>query len=83
MGDLVLAAGLLLATPAQLVTAQVVGSAVTLVLHRRQRGLKLAFNVASTPSAARMRHDRLRGALGPVGLLGLAGRAGRRPGHHA
>ena len=46
MGDLVLGAGLLLATPRELVIAQVVGFAVTLVLHRRQRGIKLAFNVA-------------------------------------
>ena len=46
MTDLVLAAGLLLATPQELVTAQVVGYAVALFAWRRQRGLKLAFNVA-------------------------------------
>jgi diguanylate cyclase (GGDEF)-like protein len=44
--DLVLAAGLFLTSPATLVTAQVVGTAVSMVLYRRQRGLKLAFNVA-------------------------------------
>src|ERR1700712_4408652 len=46
VGDLVLGAGLLLATPHQLVLAQVVGCGLTLAIHRRQRGLKLAFNVA-------------------------------------
>ena len=46
MGDLVLGAGLLLATPHELVVAQVLGFAVTLVVQRRQRGIKLAFNVA-------------------------------------
>ncbi|WP_448613727.1 putative bifunctional diguanylate cyclase/phosphodiesterase [Modestobacter sp. URMC 112] len=44
--DLVLAAGLVLAVPGQLVPALVVGTGTTLLLHRRQRGLKLAFNVA-------------------------------------
>jgi diguanylate cyclase (GGDEF)-like protein len=44
LSDLVLAAGLTLAVPAELVLAQVVGTAVVLVLYRRQRGLKLAFN---------------------------------------
>jgi diguanylate cyclase (GGDEF)-like protein len=46
LSDLVLAAGLALAAPGQLVLAQVVGTAVVLVLYRRQRGLKLAFNTA-------------------------------------
>src|SRR5919112_4841379 len=46
LSDLVLAAGLVLATPSDLVLAQVVGTATALVLHRRQRGVKLAFNVA-------------------------------------
>jgi diguanylate cyclase (GGDEF)-like protein len=46
MGDLVMAAGLFLAAPTDLVVAHVVGAAAAFVLHRRQRGLKLAFNVA-------------------------------------
>jgi diguanylate cyclase (GGDEF)-like protein len=46
VSDLVLAAGLVLTTPGDLVVAQVVGVAAALVLHRRQRGLKLAFNIA-------------------------------------
>jgi diguanylate cyclase (GGDEF)-like protein len=46
MGDLVLGAGLLLANPRDLVIAQVAGFAVTLVVFRRQRGVKLAFNLA-------------------------------------
>ena len=46
LSDLVLAAGLMLAVPAELVLAQVAGTAVVLVTQRRQRGLKLAFNMA-------------------------------------
>src|SRR4051794_19164399 len=46
VSDLVMAAGLVLTTPGDLVVAQVVGVAVALVLPRRQRGLKLVFNVA-------------------------------------
>jgi diguanylate cyclase (GGDEF)-like protein len=46
VGDLVLGAGLLLSVPTHLVMAQVLGGAVALVLHRKQRGLKLLFNVA-------------------------------------
>jgi diguanylate cyclase (GGDEF)-like protein len=46
VSDLVMAAGLVLTTPGDLVVAQVVGVAAALVLHRRQRGLKLAFNTA-------------------------------------
>jgi diguanylate cyclase (GGDEF)-like protein len=44
--DLVLVAGLYLLEPAALITAQVAGVGLVLVLHRRQFGLKLAFNVA-------------------------------------
>jgi len=44
--DLVLVAGLYLVAPAQLITAQLAGAALALVLHRRQSGLKLAFNLA-------------------------------------
>src|SRR5918911_4021512 len=46
VSDLVMAAGLLLTTPGHLVVAQVAGVAAALLLHRRQRGLKLAFNTA-------------------------------------
>jgi diguanylate cyclase (GGDEF)-like protein len=45
LADLVLVAGLYLGAPADLVTAWVVGAALVLVLHRRQFGLKLAFNL--------------------------------------
>ena len=44
--DLVFVAGLYLISPSALVAAQVAGAAFALVLHRRQFGLKLAFNVA-------------------------------------
>jgi diguanylate cyclase (GGDEF)-like protein len=46
MTDLVLVAGLYLLDPAALITAQVVGVGLVMLLHRRQRGLKLAFNLA-------------------------------------
>src|SRR4051812_4239235 len=46
ISDLVLAAGLYLAAPGALVTALVVGAGAALLLHRRQTGLRLAFNVA-------------------------------------
>src|SRR3954462_14234926 len=46
VGDPVLGAALPLAPPRDLVIAKVLGFAVTLVVQRRQRGLKLAFNVA-------------------------------------
>ncbi len=46
ISDLVLAAGLYLAAPAELVLALVVGAGAALAAHRRQRGLKLAFNIA-------------------------------------
>jgi diguanylate cyclase (GGDEF)-like protein len=44
--DLVLAAGLILTTPTNVVIAQVVGVGITMVVHRRQRGVRLAFNLS-------------------------------------
>jgi len=46
VGDLVLVAGLFLTSPTDLILAQLVGTGVTLVLYRRQRLLRLAFNLA-------------------------------------
>jgi diguanylate cyclase (GGDEF)-like protein len=46
MGDLVLAVALFLATPTQLVTAMALGAGAALLLHRRQTGVKLFFNMA-------------------------------------
>ncbi|HEV7187065.1 MAG TPA: hypothetical protein VGN28_04150, partial [Blastococcus sp.] len=46
VGDLVLGAGLILCAPHDLVIAQVIGAGATLLLYRRQRGIKLLFNVA-------------------------------------
>jgi diguanylate cyclase (GGDEF)-like protein len=46
VGDLVLGAGLILAAPQDLVLAQVVGTGATLLLYRKQRDRRLAFNVA-------------------------------------
>jgi diguanylate cyclase (GGDEF)-like protein len=45
MTDLVLGAGLYLTAPSHLVSALVVGQGAVLLLHRRQTGVKLAFNV--------------------------------------
>src|SRR3954447_31283 len=44
--DLVLAAGLILTSPTHLVTAQVVGVGITMLVHRKQRGVRLAFNLS-------------------------------------
>src|SRR5690242_6163623 len=44
--DLVLACGLILASPWTVVTAQVVGVGVTMIVHRKQRGVRLAFNLS-------------------------------------
>jgi diguanylate cyclase (GGDEF)-like protein len=41
--------GLLLASPANLLAAQVVGTGLALSIHRRQRPIKLAFNLAELP----------------------------------
>jgi diguanylate cyclase (GGDEF)-like protein len=46
ISDLVLAAGICLLPPGDLVLAHVVGAAVALLVHRRQTGMKLAFNLA-------------------------------------
>jgi diguanylate cyclase (GGDEF)-like protein len=44
--DLVLVAGLYLAEPSTVVLTQLVGTGLAVALHHRQRGLKLAFNLA-------------------------------------
>jgi diguanylate cyclase (GGDEF)-like protein len=46
LSELPLVAGLLLATPQDLIIAQVVGPALVLLLVRRSAGIKVAFNVA-------------------------------------
>ncbi|TKJ33615.1 GGDEF domain-containing protein [Blastococcus sp. CCUG 61487] len=46
LGDLALGTGLLLAVPSEMVAAQVVACAVILAVQRRQRGVKLVFNLA-------------------------------------
>src|SRR4051812_38747363 len=68
VGDLVLAAGLLLAVPHQLVLAQVVGCGLTLVVHRRQRGIKLAFNLAQYALGGSLATTLFAVLSGPVGL---------------
>jgi diguanylate cyclase (GGDEF)-like protein len=52
MTDLIFVAGLYLLQPGALIAAQVTGAAVGLVLHRRQFGLKLAFNAVQYALAA-------------------------------
>jgi len=52
MTDLVFVAGLYLLEPGALIAAQVAGAALGLVLHRRQFGLKLAFNLVQYALAA-------------------------------
>ncbi len=67
LSDLVLAAGLVLAAPGDLVLAQVAGTATALVLHRRQRGLKLAFNAAQFGLAGCMATIVFHGLAAPLG----------------
>ena len=67
--DLVLVAGLYLLEPAALITAQVAGVGLVLVLHRRQFGMKLAFNLAAVrprrlPGHHRLQHARPRHGAG-------------------
>ena len=68
MGDLVLGAGLLLATPRELVLAQVLGFAVTLVVQRRQRGVKLSFNLAISALGGSLATIVFAVLSGPLGL---------------
>src|SRR3954451_24273183 len=68
MGDLVLGAGLLLATPRELVLAQVLGFGITLVVQRKQRGIKLAFNVAISALGGSLATIVFAGLSGPLGL---------------
>ena len=65
MTDLVFVAGLYLLEPAALIAAQVAGVALVLVVHRRQFGMKLAFNVAEYS---------LQGCLATI-VFGTLGRA--------
>ena len=46
MSELPLVAGLFLVTPPEFIVARLVGSAAALILNRRQRSVKLAFNLA-------------------------------------
>src|SRR5581483_5224128 len=62
--ELALAIGLVTLTPATLVVAAIAGSAVALIGHRRQRGIKLGFNVVQIASqcvAATLVFDGLHG----------------------
>src|SRR3954447_12022692 len=68
MGDLVLGAGLLLATPRELVLAQVLGFGITLVVQRRQRGIKLAFNLAISALGGSVATSVFAVLTGPAGL---------------
>ena len=49
LSEVGLALGLFFASPANLLAAHVVGAAAALVINRRQRAIKLAFNLAELP----------------------------------
>src|SRR5690348_3147806 len=49
LSEVGLAFGLFFASPANLLVANVVGASVALVINRRQRAIKLAFNLAELP----------------------------------
>ena len=68
--DLVLAAGLVLLAPGSLVTAQLLGAGMALVLHRRQWGVKLAFNLAQSVLSASVATLAFAALTGPFGGAG-------------
>jgi diguanylate cyclase (GGDEF)-like protein len=70
LSDLVLAAGLYLVAPGSLVTAHLIGFGLVLVLHRRQTGVKLAFNLTQTVFSTSV------ATLTFASLTGLPGGAG-------
>ena len=61
--DLPLVAGLYLVEPAALVAVQVAGVGLTLLLQRRQFGLKFAFNVGAERARLQPGHHRVHGPV--------------------
>ena len=79
LSEVPLVLGLFAVSPLGLVTAQLAGMAVALVFYRRQRPLKIVFNLAQSALGNGARGRRLPGdsssdhdPLGPVGWLGRA-----------
>jgi diguanylate cyclase (GGDEF)-like protein len=65
LSEIPLTLGLFLIAPVALVLAAVAGSSVALYAHRRQRGVKLAFNVAQVGAQCVVATVVFRSALGP------------------
>ncbi len=72
LAELPLVFGLLFAEPAHVVTAQLVGGGAALVLHRRQTGVKLAFNLAILAVGACLAVLVLDALRDPAQVLGAA-----------
>ncbi|HEY1514670.1 MAG TPA: EAL domain-containing protein [Gaiellaceae bacterium] len=70
LSEVGLAFGLFFASPANLLVANVVGATAALVIHRRQRAMKLAFNLAELPLCTGVGLYVFR-SLAPEGQAGL------------
>jgi len=73
LSEVALVLGLVYATPGELVLARLLGGLVALVVHRRQRWLKVVFNLASFALDACVAILVHRAVLGDAGLLSLRG----------
>ena len=73
LSELPLVFGLLFAEPSHVVAAQVVGAGAALVVHRRQTGVKLLFNVANLALVAGVSVLVFQAVLDPAQVLGPEG----------
>lgn len=74
LSEVVLALALVWATPVDLLVGQAMGLAVVLALHRKQPGVKLAFNLAQTALGAQMAiltMDAIAGGADTMSVRGL------------
>src|SRR6478609_4153654 len=70
MSELPLVAGLFLVTPPEFIAARLVGSAIALFLNRRQRNVKLAFNLAQFGFASVVSVGIVHGLVAPGATFG-------------
>jgi diguanylate cyclase (GGDEF)-like protein len=70
MSELPLVAGLFLVTPPEFILARVVGSAIALFFNRRQRNVKLAFNLAQFSFASVVSVAIVHAVVNPAGAFG-------------
>ena len=70
MSELPLVAGLFLVTPPEFILARLVGSAIALFVNRRQRNVKLAFNLAQFSFASVISLAIAHAVVNPAGAFG-------------